>query len=275
MLDRQTEHLRVEAGEDVAEVAGRNDELDLVAHVDDLVLQQLRVSGEVVDDLRYETAHVDGVRGGEHDVRVGGELRGELLVAEDALDGGLRVVEVALDRAHVHVRAGLRAHLQLLNLAHLALRVEDGDRGAGRVCESGQRGLAGVAGGGGQDHDLLVGVAVRRRRVRHETGEDLQRNVLERGGRAVEQFEDVVVAERLQGRDAPVGPLLAVSVGDALRELGLGEVRQQRTEHLGGDLLIRLARQGSDVHLRLAQGIGHEQAAVVGDALADGLLGGK
>ena len=28
-------------------------------------------------------------------MRVGGELRGELLVAEDALDGGLRVVEVA------------------------------------------------------------------------------------------------------------------------------------------------------------------------------------
>ena len=66
MLDRQTEHLRVVAGEDVAEVAGRNDELDLVAHVDDLVLQQLRVSGEVVDDLRHQTAHVDGVGGGKH-----------------------------------------------------------------------------------------------------------------------------------------------------------------------------------------------------------------
>ena len=52
-------------------------------------------------------------------------------------------------------------------------------------------------------------------------GEDLQRNVLERGGRAVEQFEDVVVAERLRGV-MRCRTLLAVSVGDALRELGLG-----------------------------------------------------
>ena len=105
-----------------------------------------------------------------------------------------------------HWKAGRKegAHLQLLNLAHLALRVEDGDRGAGRVCESGQRGLAGVAGGGGQDHDLLVGVAVRRRRVRHETGRICSATSLNAEVGAVEQFEDVVVAERLQGRDAPV-----------------------------------------------------------------------
>ena len=64
MLDRQTEQLGIVAGEDIAEVAGRDHKLDLIADVDHLVGEQLGVSGEVVDDLRHQTAHVDGVGGG-------------------------------------------------------------------------------------------------------------------------------------------------------------------------------------------------------------------
>ena len=65
------------------------------------------------------------------------------------------------------------------------------------------------------------------------------------------------------------------SVGDALAQLLGREVRQQRAQHLGGDLLVRLARQGGHVHLGLAQRVRNEQAAVIGDALTNRLLGGQ
>ena len=45
--------------------------------------------------------------------------------------------------------------------------------------------------------------------------------------------------------------------------------------YLGGDLLVRLARQGGHVHLGLAQRVRNEQAAVIGDALTNRLLGGQ
>ena len=208
-------------------------------------------------------------------MRIIGETFGKLLVAENALDGGLRVIEIALDRAHVHIGAGLRGHLQLLHLADLAFRIEHGDAGARGVRETSQRGLAGVAGRGSDDHDLLIRVAIRRSGARHETRQNLQRHILERGSRTVEQFHHIVIAERLDRSDLLVGPLRAVRLVDALLELGLGVVRQQHGQHIERDLLVGLAGQGSDIHMGLTQGVGHEQAAIIGDALADGLLGGK
>ena len=274
MLDRQTEHLRVIAGEDVTEVAGRHAELDFVARVDDLTFEQLRVRGEIVDDLRHQTAHVDGVGRREHNIRPIVDTLGELMVAEDTLDGTLCVVEIAAHRAHVHVRARLRGHLQLLDLADLAFRVEHGDARARHVGEPGQRGLARVARGGREDHDFLVRIAGRGG-MRHKTGKNLQSDVLERGRRAVEQFEDVIVAQGLERCDRRIRPLFAVGVAHTLRQLVIGEIRQQRAQHLLGDLLVGLAGKGRDVDLRVAERVGDEQAAVVGDALADGLLGSE
>ena len=74
-------------------------------------------------------------------MRIAGETLGQGAVAEDALDRGLGVVEVAFHGGHLHVGAGLRGHLQLLDLGDLAFRVEDGDRGARGVREAGQRAL--------------------------------------------------------------------------------------------------------------------------------------
>ena len=75
---------------------------------------------------------------------------------EDVLHAGLRVVEVAAHGAYAHVRALLRGHLRLLHGGDAAVRVKDDDARAGHVVEALERGLAGVAGGGGQDDDLIV-----------------------------------------------------------------------------------------------------------------------
>ena len=53
MLDRQTQQLRIISGKNITEITGRHHELDLIANIDDLLFEQLRVSGEIVDDLRH------------------------------------------------------------------------------------------------------------------------------------------------------------------------------------------------------------------------------
>ena len=65
-----------------------------------------------------------------------------------------------------------------------------------------------------------------------------------------------------------------VRVGDG-HQLVIGEIRQQCAQHLLGNLLVGLAGKGCDVDLRVAERVGDEQAAVVGDALANGLLGSE
>ena len=53
MLDRQAQQLRIISGKNITEITGRYHELDLIANIDDLLFEQLRVSGEIVDDLRH------------------------------------------------------------------------------------------------------------------------------------------------------------------------------------------------------------------------------
>lgn len=167
----------------------------------------------------------------------------------------------------------MRGHLQFLNAGDLALRIEHRDAGALRIRESGKRRLAGIPGGRGDNHDPLIAIPVRRSGAGHQSGKDLQRDVLERTGRPVEQFHDEVVAQRFDRSDALIAPLGAVCLGDALGKLLLGVVVKQHRQHLQSNLLIAFTRKIADVNLRLPKGIGDEQTAIVGDALAYRLLG--
>ena len=138
-------------------------------------------------------------------------------------------------------------------MADLAFRIEHGDARALGIRETSERCLAGISGSGGHDHDFLVVVAAGRGGARHETRQDLQCDVLECGGRAVEQFHHVVIAERLDRGDLFVGPLCAVCLVDACFEFGFGEVGQQHAQHVECDLLVGLACEGCDVHVGFAQ----------------------
>ena len=175
--DGQTHTLGIVAGQDIAKVAGRYAELHGVASLDSAGAQQLRIGGKVVDDLRYQTADIDGVGARKH--RAGGlQALGKLLIGKDTLDGTLGVVKVAADSADGDVAALLRGHLQVLDAADLALGIKDGDARARSVGKTGERSLARVARRGGDDHDAL-GAAVLGGSAGHQTGEHLQGDVLE------------------------------------------------------------------------------------------------
>ena len=61
LAHRQAHLLGIPAGENVAEVAGRHDEVEPVAHGDHATGNGVTVRREIVDDLRQQAAPVDGV----------------------------------------------------------------------------------------------------------------------------------------------------------------------------------------------------------------------
>ena len=187
--DGQAHALGIVAGQDIAEVAGRYAELHGVAGLDGAGAQQLRIGGKVVDDLRYQTADIDGVGARKHGAS-GLQALGKLLIGKDALDGALGVVKVAADAADSDVVALLRGHLQVLDAADLALGIKDSDARARSVGKAGKCCLARVARRGGDDHDAL-GAAVLGRGAGHQVGEHLQGDVLKGACGAAKEFHHI------------------------------------------------------------------------------------
>ena len=149
----------------------------------------MRIGGKVVDDLRYQTADVDGVGARKH-CASGLQALGKLLIGKDALDGALGVVKVAADAADGDVVALLRGHLQVLDAADLALGIKDSDARARSVGKAGKCCLARVARRGGDDHDAL-GAAVLGRGAGHQTGKHLQGDVLKGARGAAKELHHI------------------------------------------------------------------------------------
>ena len=274
LADRHAHELRVVGREDVAEVARGDDDVHRLTRLQVALLEHVGIGAAVVDDLRHETAPVDGVRGGEHE-SVFREFRADGLVGEDLLDAALGIVEVALDGADPDVGTLLGDHLEFLHGADTVSRIEDEDAGAGHVFEALQSRFAGVTGRRDQDDDLFVGSRLLRRGGQ-KVGQQLERHVLERAGGTAEQFEDFgLLVEGDEGRHF-VGVEFALGVGaaDAVVDLLRREVREVQREDLFRPLNVGHRDHVLDVlHGQFRDLDGDEQAAVFRDAPGDGLAG--
>ena len=142
--------------ENVAEVAGGHAHIDGIPFLDPALLQQIAVGGDVVDDLRQDTAPVDGVGGGEKEPPPRqGIPQGR--IGKEPFHPCLGVVKIAYHGTDAHVVSLLSLHLKLLDIGDAVLGIEHQDTGLIHVLEALQRGFAGVAGGGHQDaHCLLL-----------------------------------------------------------------------------------------------------------------------
>ena len=275
LAHRQAHFLCVPAGENVAEVAGRHDEVEPVAHGDHAAGDSVAVRREIVDDLRQQAAPVDEVGRGQEPAALR-ELGGKRLVAEDLLDAGLCIVKVAAHGADRNVIACLCGHLQTLDLRHAAVGVEHEDLRARHVGKALQGRLAGVARGGNEDAHLPLLAALfqaRRKQVR----QDLQRHVLERARRPVPELEKRRgVIEPVHRRNGRVIKLAAVGRGGEALQFGVRKLAQKRAHDRHGALLVGHAAQRLKLlrgHLR--QRLRHEQAAVRREAAGDRLCGGN
>ena len=120
-----------------------------------------------------------------------------------------------------------RHHLQLLHVADPVHRVEHGAAGPFHIAETFQRGLARIAAGRHQDADLPLFPVLDGSEL-HQVGQQLQRDILERQCRPVEQLHDPGgVVDLLQWRDPRIVKSLGtVSRADRLLDLRGGIVLQ-------------------------------------------------
>ena len=276
LVDGHTHALGVVTGQNVAEVAGGDAEIDLVAHLNVAALDQLGIGGHIVDDLRQNAAPVDGVGRGQ-EIAAARQLCPQSFIREDGLDTGLGVVEVAHHSAYIDVAALLGHHLQLLNLRDAVLGVEHHNPGAVHIAEALQGRLAGVAGGSHQNAGglLLTGLAQGRRQ---QIGQHLQGHILKGAGGTVPQLQKMgLVVGGVNGRHRCVVKLAGngVGLGGILRQLLLGELVQIGFHDLDGPLLVGHAHHGLQVLRRQGgDGLRQKQAAVAAQTLDNGLGGG-
>lgn len=156
---------------------------------------------EVVRDLCEDARPVDAVDSRERmrAVHVG--------VAEQRLHEILAVVEGAIDGEVVHVGVEDGRHLRFLHGRHFAGRVHDEDGDVTFVAQAVDGGAAGIAGGCADDCEVAAGVGgggiavAAHEEVLEEVAEELEGDVFEGEGGAVEELEEVDLRFFVEGHD--------------------------------------------------------------------------
>jgi hypothetical protein len=199
----------------------------------------------------------------------------------------LAIVESALNSNVVYVGIKDCGHLSLLDRADLALGVHDEHADILLAAQTVDGGRASVTTGCADDSQvfpvlalLLLALVSADEEVLEQVAQELQSNILEGKGRAVEKLQKVEVLLLVEGfdRDDVVGAECSVALSDDLLEVGFGDLfaRDVEGEDLKGEVLegkvtpfgLPVGWQGRDV-------LGNEQAAVFGEALQDDILEGK
>ena len=260
--DGEAHALGVPAGEDVAEVAGGDGELDGAGAGG---FHDAEGGIEIVDDLAEDAGPVDGVDGAEGV----GVLEGE--VVEEGFHEELAVVEAAVDGEVEDVVVEDGRHLPFLEGADAALGVHDEDADAVLAADAGDGGGAGIAAGGGEDIEAAPAFL---EDFGEEAAEELEGDVLEGEGGAMEEFEDVDVADGADGGDFGMGER-GVGGGEEGAEAFFGDVVGEEAYDFEGEVGIvevaPIVEEGGDV----GDAVGDEEAAVAGEAGHDGVLEGE
>ncbi len=205
---------------------------------------------EFAEDRRLPLQDAAGVDGGE-----------------GPLDAGLAVIKVAAHGADLHVLPLLGHHLGLLHRRDPLIREEHQDAGALHVVKALQGGLAGVAGGGGEDDDLVLHPLLFPGGG-NELGQHGQGHVLEGGGGPVEQLQGIVLPHLFK-RGQLLGGKFAL-VGPADQGIHALKARQQMPQDYFRHAQGRQIQAGLPVKGPLCQTRVDIQSAVGGDALQHG-----
>ena len=127
-LDGQAHVLGIIPGQNVAEVAGGHHHIHGLAYLQLTHFAQIRISGEVIDNLRHQTAPVNRIGRREHHILLC-QLRLDFVIGKDRLNGALGVVKIAVNGTDCHILTLLGGHLQLLHGRHAVHRVKHQDLG--------------------------------------------------------------------------------------------------------------------------------------------------
>ena len=144
--------------------------------------------------------------------------------------------------------------------------IEHADPHTGDIVEALQSGLAGVAGGGGEDENVLLHPLLHLGGG-EQLGQHGKSHILKSGGGATEQLQQGEIAHLHRG--GQILRLKFAGVGPADQLFHPGDIRQQSGENGGGHLQTGALQTGLPVECR--QAFGHIQAAVGGQTVQHGL----
>ena len=224
--DRQTAGAREYAGDGIAEVAGRHDEVEGRTACAEVLQRGIGV----VAHLRQQTAEADAVGGTERRDRT------QRVVAQRLLGHTLTVVERAVDAQGAHIAAEC-AQLVRLAWRDAAVGIEDRDLEAGQSGEGCAYSRAGVARGRDDDRQRLVRLA---RKPLHAGGEEARAEILERGGGSVEQFEYVVAWRGQRAQRRVEGECLRADRRQFGCERVVDEERREQARGDGGQVVAAI-----------------------------------
>ena len=171
-----------------------------------------------------------------------------------------------MDTDDLHILTLLGHHLLLLYGADAVLRVEYHNSGTRHIGEACHSCLAGIAGGSGQDHDLIFHLILLRGNG-HQMGQDGERHILERDGGTMEQLQEISAVRLHKRRDLRRIKLLVVSAVDAVLQLLLCKIRQELAHNRVSCLLIAHLCQLIQTYIQCRNLHRHKQTAVRGKAL--------
>ena len=259
-LDRQAHPVRDVAGIGVAEIAGGDDEGERARRC-----AEGERGVDVIGRLRGDARPVDRVDGREP------RFRTEGAVGERRLHQRLAIVEGADDGGVVHVGRARRRHLAALDLGDAARRVQDHHGDPVQAAERLDGRGAGVARGRGEDGGGAP--APGERRIDHAR-QHLEREILERQRRAVEELEQPAVGGQLDERRGGGVVEPGIALGGHRQERLAGEgVPREECRHRGGDFGIGAVAQGVEgAGVEPGPAFGQVEAAVGGEAAEQRLL---
>ena len=262
--DGQTKLTGDEAGEDIAEVAGGDGEVQLCTGGQAALSDQIGVSGEIIHDLRDKAADVYRVCGGQAAVTDG---------LKNLLDAGLGIIKVAVDGADMDIASLLRHHLCFLDGTDAVTGIEHGNVDTGNVPETFKGSFAGIAAGSSEDSYLLRIAALFCRSL-HEIGQQAEGNILESGGGAAEQLEHGHITGGDSRGNFRRGELAGIGTADEVKHFLRCEIRKKRGDYLGGHVIVIESDKPLPIELRKLFGGEGIKSAVRGKAVDDGLSGG-
>ena len=199
----------------------------------------------------------------------------------------LTVVKGALHGDVVNVGVQHRGHLSLLNGADLALGVHDEHADvllASKTIDSSRAGVTASRANNGQVFPLFAGLILAlvpaNEEVLEQVAQELQSNILEREGRAMEQLQQVEVLFLVEGCDGDnvVGTEGSIALSDNLLQIGFGDLiaRDVEGEDLECEILEgKVPPFGLPVGWERGDFFGDEEATVGSEALQDDIFEGK
>ena len=200
--------------QNVAEVSGRHRNIHRLAGLQHLLLHKLAVGIDVINDLRYQPADIDGV-GGREAIPAPSQSFLKLGIVKHGFYTVLGIVKISADADNCRVVTLLGHHLPLLNPAYAILRIKYDNPGMRHIRKAGQCSLSGVARGRRQNDDVLLHRIFSRCRG-HQVRQNRQGHVLKCNGGPVEQLHIVSAVRFLETNNLRNIKLRIIGTGNTL-----------------------------------------------------------